>query len=162
MINFSKTVRKNLQNLEAPKKTYAMAQVREAMTLQQFAKHISDHNSKYCRADVAGVLMTAVDCLIEQVKNGNSVSLGDLGVFLPVIKSVGVCESEVDEDTGEKPVFTAANIYMTTVGWHKGPELRNFVDECTFCEVDTIKARSASLKAKKAQLIAGTYNPSGK
>lgn len=161
MINFAKTLRVNLQATDAPKKTYAIAQVREAMSLQQFAKHISDHNSKYCRADVAGVLMTAVDCLIEQVKNGNSVCLGDLGTFLPVIKSKGVCESVPDEETGEKPIFTAADINKVTIGWHKGLTLKNFVGECTFTEVLTVKARQDALKAKKAQIAEGTYDPIG-
>jgi len=160
MINFAKTVRVNLQDRDLPSKTYAIAQVREAMTLDQFATHISTHNSKYSRADVNGVLTTAVECLIEQVKAGNSVNLGDLGTFLPAIKSKGVCESLVDEETGEKPVFTASDIYNVSICWHKGLTLKNFVNDCSFQEVETVKARNEALKTKKEQIANGTYDPS--
>ena len=160
MLNFAKTTRRNLQALDAPEKTYAVAQVREAMTLSQFAEHIATHNSKYNKADVAGVLTTASECLVEQVKNGNSISLGDLGVFVPVIHSRGVCESVVDEETGEKPVFTAADITGVTIAWHKGPSLRN-IQGCTFMEVETIAARREALKKKKEQLANGEYDPNG-
>ncbi len=161
MINFAKTLKPNLQDPTEPKKTYAVAQVREAMTLDQFAQHISDHNSKYCRADVTGVLSTAVECLIEQIMNGNSVNLGDLGTFLPYLKSKGVCESVPDEDTGKNPVFTAADITGVTITWHKGRMLKNFVGKCSFGEVETVKARNEALKLKKQQLQDGTYKPGG-
>lgn len=160
-INWTKTTHKNLQELDAPVKTYGVAQVREAITLDQFAKHISSHNSKYAKADVAGVLSTAAECLVEQVMAGNSVSLGELGVFLPRIRTNGVCESVEDEETGEKPVFTAADIKTVTIYWNKGPELRNLIHRCSFIEVETIAARNAALKQKKMELATGTYDPNG-
>ncbi len=160
MITFSKITRRNLQALDAPVKTYAQAQVHKSISLEEFAKHISSHNSKYSKADVAGVLTTACDCMLEQILCGNSVCLGELGVFLPVIYSRGVCESEIDPKTGLKPVFTADDITRVSVTWHKGRAFRR-LDDVEFMEVETVAARREALKKKKEALAMGTYVPVG-
>lgn len=160
MLNFAKITRRNLQALDAPVKTYAVAQVRESISLDEFAKHISTHNSKYNKADVAGVLTTACECLLEHIRNGNSVNLGDLGTFLPCISSRGVSESEVDEKTGLKPVFTADDITNVSVSWHKGRAFRS-LEDVSFMEVETVAARREALKKKKEDLADGTYVPAG-
>ena len=52
MINYSISLRANPGNKTMPKKAYANAQCTEIMTLEKFAEHISNHNSKYNRADI--------------------------------------------------------------------------------------------------------------
>lgn len=161
MISYSKTIRKNPINPAAPKKTYAVAQVRDTLSLDDFAKHISDHNAKYNRADVAAVLTYAVDCMLEQIMLGNAIQLGEWGTFMPAIKCQGVCESMIDRKTGEKPVFTADNITAVTVRWNKGRNLRNFRDVCSFEENLTKREQRLAHSKKHSEIAAGTYVPLG-
>lgn len=161
MISYSKTIRQNPINPNAPKKTYAVAQVRDTLSLDDFAKHISDHNAKYNRADVAAVLTYAVDCMVEQVKLGNAIQLGHWGTFLPAIKCKAVCESVEDRQTGEKPVFTSDNITCVTVRWNKGKELRNFREKCTFEENMTRREQRKAHAEKNTAIAEGTYVPLG-
>lgn len=159
MINFVKTLHKNLQNLEAPMKTYALAQVRQVLTLDDFAAHIASHNSKYGKGDIYCVLTEMVECMREQMLNGNKVQLGDLGSFWLKLGSHGVCESVVDAETGEKPVFTAKNINRIQVKWYKGSafDSASLMNDATFQEVETRKATAEALKEKGDKIAAGTY-----
>lgn len=159
MISYSKTLRKNPNNPQSPKKTYGVAQVRETLSLDDFAKHISDHNAKYNRADVAAVLTYALDCMLEQIKLGNAIRLGHWGTFMPAIKCNGVCESMVDRQTGLKPVFSANDITGVTVRWNKGVELRNFRAGCTFEETLTRREKREAQNEKNESISNGTYKP---
>lgn len=162
MISYSKTIRKNPINPTAPKKTYAVAQVRETLSLDDFAKHISDHNAKYNRADVAAVLTYALDCMTEQIKLGNAINLGrGWCTFLPVLKCRGVCESIVDNLTGEKPVFGVDDIVGVSVRWNKGKELRNFREGCTFEETLTREEKRKAHTEKNTAIADGTFKPLG-
>ena len=163
MINFVKTTHKNLQDPTEPAKTYALAQVREVLTLTDFAKHISNHNSKYGKGDIMCVLTETVDCMREQLLNGNKVQLGDLGSFWLKLKSNGVAESVIDKDTKEKPVFSARNISGIEVVWYKGDAFASdtMLQQASFEEVQTRKATAEALKLKKQQLQEGTYKPGG-
>ncbi len=164
MIKFVKTPHKNLQDPTEPVKTFALAQVREVMGLEDFAEHISEHNSKYGKGDIMCVLTETVSCMREQLLNGNKVQLGDLGSFWLALHSNGVCESVEDEDTGEKPVFSAKNITGINVKWYKGKKFRSseMLGRAIFEEVLTRKATREALKIKKDQLANGTYKPNDK
>ena len=157
MINYIRVLKKNLQNLEAPKKTYAMAQSRGNMDIVALAKHMSSHGSPYSRGVIAGVLEDFVDCVRELTLDGWIIDLGTLGTFNVSLQSVGVCESEVDEDTGEKPVFTQANIKAVNCRFTPGPGLRNLIEDAQFHEVEARKTLSESLKKKAQAIEAGTW-----
>lgn len=161
MINYTKTTRKNLAAPNGPQKTYAVAQVREVITLSQFAEMMSRRNSKYGKGDFMAVLTELVDHVKEQLLAGNKVHLGDLGSFWLTLKSRGVFESVVDEQTGEKPVFTANNITGINVQWKKSLAFKSplMLREASFCEVATRREAAEALKAKQEALEAGTYQP---
>ena len=59
------------------------------VSLSDLATHISDHNSKYNRADITAVSIMLVDCIKEYLLQGFKVELGELGQFYNRIKSVG-------------------------------------------------------------------------
>ena len=70
MIDYSVSKKINPRNKEEDPKYYANPQVSESVSLEKFARHISDHNSKYNRADVSAVLTQSVDCLREMLLEG--------------------------------------------------------------------------------------------
>ena len=57
------------------------------MTLDKFCYHIASHGCVYSRADIQAILILAVDCLREQLLNGQQIQMGDLGVFSNSIRS---------------------------------------------------------------------------
>lgn len=81
MINYSTCMRGNPTDKDAAKKAYANAQYSQVMTLDKFCYHIASHGCVYSRADIQAILILAVDCLREQLLNGQQIQMGDLGVF---------------------------------------------------------------------------------
>lgn len=156
MINFVKTTRRNLQNLEQPDKTYAVAQSRDNIDIEGLAQHIASHGNTYDEGDVIAICKKIVNCMREMLLDGYIVSLGDLGTFSIRLKSNGVCESVEDDITGKKPVFSAANITGVNVVWAKSKRFQNMIADAKFNEVDTLKAMSESLKKKSDERIEGT------
>lgn len=84
MINYSTCMRGNPTDKDAAKKAYANAQYSQVMTLDKFCYHIASHGCVYSRADIQAILILAVDCLREQLLNGQQIQMGDLGVFRTV------------------------------------------------------------------------------
>lgn len=157
MINFIKILKKNPINPAAPKKTYAQAQTREVKDMAQLAQHMAEHNCPHSEGTIIGVLTDTIKCIKEQLLNGNVVRLGDLGMFRVSLSSNGVCESIVDNLTGEKPVFTANDITAVNVRWVPGDRFENLIAGATFKQVETMKKTAKGLKEKQEQLAAGTY-----
>ena len=68
-------------------------QVSENVTLANFCRHISDHNSKYNRADIMAVLTQTVDCLREMLLGGKKI--GHLGkVRYDVVEKLNIAEGK--------------------------------------------------------------------
>lgn len=162
MIDFSKTTRMNLQDRNKPQLTYATAQSRSVVDIPKLAKHMVSHGNVLTAGAISACLIDMVQCIRELLLDSNVVQLGDLGTFYIKVKSRGVCESLPDEETGEKPVFTAADITKVYTKFAPGDGFAEMTDDATFNEVLTKEARAAALKEKKAQLAAGTYDPKGK
>ena len=162
MIDFVKVLRKNPNNPQSPKKTYAQAQSRQTLDINDLASHMADHGCPFTRGTIKAVLTDAIVCVQELLLGGNIVSMGDLGRFWVSLRSNGVCESMIDRQTGLKPVFTATNITAVRVNWSPTKELANMRDRATFQEVATRKAQAADLKEKHGQIADGTYKGDGK
>ena len=156
MINYVRVLRKNLQNLEAPKKTYAVAQSRDEMDIQALAKHMAEHQSPFSQGVIAGVLTDFASHVAELILDGHIINLG-FGTFNVALKSIGVCESEVDEDTGEKPVFTTANITDVKCRFTPGTVLQNLRSRAKLHEVEAKKTVSESLQKKAQAIENGTW-----
>ena len=142
MINYSISLRANPSDKDAPKKAYANAQYSEIMTLDKFAEHISDHGSKYNRADIQAVLIQAVDCMREQLLAGQRIQLGDLGTFSVHINSMGAESLETYNP--------AIHVKDLNVRWKAGTRFLSLLDETTFNLVPTRKAAKLVVKALKA------------
>ena len=157
MINFVKVLRKNLVNLDAPSKTYAVSQSRGTMDMDALSAHMANHNTPFSRGAIKGVLEDFVDCVRELILDGWIIDMGNLGTFNVVLESNGVCESVADEDTGEKPVFTYANIKAVNCLYTPGKSFENMIEDAQFHEVQARVAQSKALQNKAKALADGTY-----
>lgn len=84
MINYSTCMRGNPTDKDAAKKAYANAQYSQVMTLDKFCYHIASHGCVYSRADIQAILILAVDCLREQLLNGQQIQMGIWAYFRTV------------------------------------------------------------------------------
>ncbi len=160
MIQFSKTIKKNLQDPTEPAKTYATAQSRGIWQITDLARHMAAHGTPLSRGTITAVITDMVSCMREALLDGYILHMGDLGNFYAMIKSRGVCESVEDEDTHKKPVFTAADIYDVTLRFDAGREFESMMEDAEFTEVLTKNEQAIRIKEKKEQLQNGTYKPS--
>ena len=130
-----------LANTPLVTKAYAVAQYSDVMTIEKFAKHISEHGCVYSRADISAILYIAVDCMREQLLDGKKIRLGDLGDFSVSIVSKGA-------DTADK--FNAgSHITAVNVNWDCGQEFKNLIADAEFNLVASRSAQAAVLKAIK-------------
>lgn len=141
MINYIVYERGNPQDRTQPKKLYAKAQYTDVVDLEEFARHISEHNNVYDEGDIHAVLLKMVKCLRELVLEGKKVDLGVLGTFSAVLTSTGA-------DSAEE--FSVRNITSVSLAWDKGKRLDNMLPEATLNQVTTRAIQSAALKAHKA------------
>ena len=123
-------------------KAYGQAQVRQNLGLELFAQHISEHNCAYDKGDIQAILAKAVRCLREEILNGNSVTLGDLGTFSPSLSTTGAVTTDD---------FSTDNIKAVNVTWRKsltfkGKELRK---DATFKLMPSRKAQGDAIEVVK-------------
>ncbi len=134
-------------------KIYAVPQAKDILSLEEFAEHISDHNSLFDKSTITGVLMKMVSCLKEQLLDGNQVSFGDLGKFYLTFNTVGA-DSATD--------YSAASyIKRINVRFAPGDDLKNLLDEATLEQTTSLEAQAAALKAQKAELDEEATGTSG-
>lgn len=139
MINYSISARPNPLKKDEDPLYYATAQMTEAVTLDEFAKHISDHNSKYNRADIAAVLTQAVDCMREMLLEGKKIQLGDLGAFYIGLNSRGALTSD-----NFNPAIHIKDVH---VNWTPGANFKNLIEEVEWNHVASREVQQKLLKA---------------
>ncbi len=137
---------------ENAKKVYAHAQYTDVMDLWKFAQHISEHDSKYNRSDIVGVITTMVDCLYELLLDGKRVQLGDMGIFYSSIKSTGA-------DSMSK-FSEASNIVGLKVKWRRSSKFQKIYQDAEFMLVPTRKGFEEAKEKMKSALPDGTYSSS--
>ncbi len=152
MITYSIFKRSNPMDPDAGEKVYAAAQRYKTWDLEELASHISSHNCKYNRADVHAVLTSLVDCIREQLLNGISIQLGEMGTFYIVLRSKGVSVEEESE-------YSASNITAVRVGWRRGSIFQDLLDDAQFMQVAS-RSLQQEAKEKMNELVFGTSSSS--
>ena len=142
MVNYSIAMRGNPQDKEEDKKAYGVAQYTKVMDIEAFAEHIATHGCVYSRADIASILTMAVDCMREQLLEGNKVQLGDMGAFYLSINGKGALTA--------KDYNPAIHVKKLNVNWERGVRFTNLLDDAVFNLVANRKAQKKLLKAIKA------------
>ncbi len=121
-------------------KAYGAAQAISTLSLEEFAKHITDHGCAYDRADVQAILTKSVDCLRELMLDGKNVKLGDLGTFHVELS----CEGARTTDE-----FGVDNIKAVNVRWTPGKRFENLRNDATFKLVPSLKAKEDAIEVIK-------------
>lgn len=124
MVNYSLINRANPRDKDASKKTYAIAQYTGVMNLEKFASHIATHGCVYSEADIIAILKMAVNCMREQLLNGQKIKLGDLGSFYLSLSSEGTLTAE-----DYNPVI---HVKAVNVNWERGFKFRGLKEEAEF------------------------------
>lgn len=84
----------NRKNSVNKGKWYARAKATGTVDLDGLADHIASHGSTFTKADIAGVLYTLQDCIMELLLSGQRVKFGDLGTFYLGLTTTGADSKE--------------------------------------------------------------------
>ncbi len=136
-INYSIGQRLSNPSKNKEKKVYALAQHNRILSLSELAQHIARHGSVFDRSVIEGVLIRMVECMREQMLEGNGIQLGDMGTFYLSLSS---------EPTELASDFTARNITDVKVRWTPGAAFRNMRKDAHFREVNTRKTQQKQNK----------------
>lgn len=143
MINYSIVMRGNPAKQEEPKKAYGVAQYAEKITLQDFAEHISDHNSVYDAEDVQAILGKAVKCLREMLLAGKKIELGKLGEFAVSLQGKGT-----DNAKDYNPDTCVEKVHVI---WTPGKRFEDLRKDVTFNFVASRDEQAEAKRKAKAQ-----------
>lgn len=141
MIDYSVSARPNPIKKDEDPLFYASPQVSEIISLDKFCRHISEHNSKYNRADIMAVLTQSVDCLREMLLDGKKVLLGDLGSFTIGLNSRGAITSDSFNPN--------VHIKRVHVNWSPGEAFSELIKMVEWNLVANRRAQQLLLKAVK-------------
>ena len=128
---------------EQGNKTFPVAQYAQNLSLDDMAKHMSGHGSKYTKGDIMAVTTQLVECIREQMLLGNRVSLGDLGTFYVSLKS---------EPANNAESFSTSLIKDVNVRWRPSTQFKSLINEASFNYVGTREAQAEARKAEKELL----------
>lgn len=138
-LHYSVSLRTNPIKKGEPK-AYATAQTNGELSLKQLSARVASQTT-VSRADVAAVLISTVENLLDALQEGKQVDFGELGKFRLQILSEGA--KSLDK-------FTAANITGVNIQFIPGEDLKNVFAGLEFQPVATRKAQQAVLRAEKA------------
>lgn len=122
-------------------KWYARAS-HEAVTFDEFVKHIANHHCIFSEATLRAVLGEVKVCLRELLLEGKAVRIDDLGIFSLSIKSTGVSTL--------KKFNVASNIQGVRVNWYLGKQFTaaELFKDATFKEFGTYSVSDATTTAE--------------
>ena len=130
---------------EQGNKTFPAAQYAQILNLNDMAKHMASHGSKYSKGDIIAVATQLVDCIREQLLLGNRVNMGDLGTFYVSLKAKAAANAEE---------FTTDLIKDVAVRWSPSQQFKSLKNEATFTYVGSRESQAEARKAEKERLNA--------
>ena len=68
-------------------KLYARVSYKQAMTIQDMARHMAEHNTVFSEGSIMGVLTDFVKCVREMVLMGNTVKIENLAIFKATVEA---------------------------------------------------------------------------
>ena len=101
-------------------KLYARVSYKQAMTIQDMARHMAEHNTVFSEGSILGVLTDFVKCVREMVLMGNTVKIENLAIFKATVEANGL---EVLYDAEQDKTATAA-IGTLAEGQKTGPAVK--------------------------------------
>ena len=124
-VTYSVTPRLNPRDKEAPAKYYARAQANGDVSIREMSERIQQ-SCTVTKADVQAVLVALEDVIIDALKSGEIVRLGDLGTFQIGISGKGAA---TEEDYSESLITKAR------INFRPGSALMGALSGLTFQKV---------------------------
>ena len=124
-VTYSVAPRINPRDKEAAPKFYARAQASGDVSVREMAERIQA-SCTVTKADVQAVLVALEDVIIDALKGGEIVRLGDLGTFQIGLSGKG---SETEED------FSVSLIKKARINFRPGSAIVGVLDNLTFAKV---------------------------
>jgi predicted histone-like DNA-binding protein len=134
MIYYKVSKRKN--PLTGTEKFYGTVNVQSSVDLETISEEIA-YSTTATEADVKAVLSSLQKYVIEHLKNGQSVRLGDLCSIRPTMTSAG---------TADKDSFSASNVKKVRARFNASKRMKNAlaVDNLSFKNVNATASSSSS------------------
>ena len=123
-------------------KAYPVFQQTGQITIDELARHMKDHGSKYSRGDIKGFIDDVVDCVVEHLTQGISVRMGDLGTFYPSLKVEGSASAST---------VSADNIKSVAVSDRAGKVFKQIKQDAQFECVPSREAQALAVAEARAQ-----------
>ena len=101
-------------------KLYARVSYKQAMTIQDMARHRAEHNTVFSEGSILGVLTDFVKCVREMVLMGNTVKIDNLAIFKATVEANGL-ETMYD---AEQDKVAQATIGILKEGDKTGPAVK--------------------------------------
>ena len=132
-------------------KYYFEVDRKQTLSLEGFAKHLSEHGGRYKYGEYKLVLEQIVDCLLELTSQGIPVDLNPLGIFSVGLrnKKNGLTKQQVLDgtyDISEQIEGVHMNFVPCAVGDHNFTS-KEFVKRCSFEVRDIVKSRKETDQA---------------
>ena len=125
-VTYSVAPRINPRDKEAAPKFYARAQASGDVSVREMAERIQA-SCTVTKADVQAVLVALEDVIIDALKGGEIVRLGDLGTFQIGLSGKG---SETEED------FSVTLIKKARINFRPGVALAGILTSLTYSKVE--------------------------
>lgn len=142
-LNYSLCRLRNPLQPDAPRKVYAKAQITEVLSLKMLGRKIAAE-STCSRADVEAVLICMVEKIIESLREGYQVELGELGKLRLHIASKGI--SKIED-------FTSDLIKSVRVRFAPAIELKNSFEDMVFTNVPSRESVRELLKQQRTEPV---------
>lgn len=137
-MEYSLVLRGDPRQPEKGKKVFASAQCHEVISLETLVKHIRQHGCVYSVGDFQAITSMLAEAVIEQLREGNQVELGELGKFFVTLDCVGA-------DTAEE-FNPAQHIRSLRPHWSPGKEFKNLREGVEFVQNVDRKTEKALLR----------------
>ena len=124
-VTYSVVPRINPRDKEAAPKFYARAQASGDVSVREMSERIQQ-SCTVTKADVQAVLVALEDVIIDALKSGEIVRLGDLGAFQIGLSSKG---AETEED------YTASLIKKARINFRPGQALSGILTTLSYSKV---------------------------
>jgi len=101
-------------------KLYARVSYKQTLSVQDMAKHMSEHNTMFSEGSITGILIDFVKCVREQVLSGNTVKIDNLAIFKATVEA-NALETLYD---AENDKVASASIGTLAEGQKTGPAVK--------------------------------------
>ena len=101
-------------------KLYARVSYKQTLSVQDMAKHMSEHNTMFSEGSITGILIDFVKCVREQVLSGNTVKIDNLAIFKATVEA-NALETLYDAQNDK---VASASIGTLAEGQKTGPAVK--------------------------------------